>query len=339
MADSLEEQQFKSWLRRPTLFIANAWYLLSAAGQTIIAYLMMGIIQLIGLLIPDASVSPALTLSVSTFYEIAFLALPVIWYTFKHEGVDQSIRLNPPRFDMMIYAIAAAVIGVPLSNCVSIWWMLIVEGLGGRLYSSSVPIPTDMDSLISTILLVGVIPGICEELMFRGGLMGAWERRGTKKAVLITSVLFALLHGTILGLPVQLLMGLVLGFVLIVSDSLYVSMAYHTVHNSLTIFISYLSLQLADSMAGAESLTTAEYLMLSGGFMPLITETALLGSVFGAVLYMMLNAQRRRKAKIIKIDQGDTSKMGWQELLVLLAGLVTVGAAYAEDFLYICGVI
>ena len=33
MADSLEKENLTTWLRRPSIFVANAWYLLAANGR------------------------------------------------------------------------------------------------------------------------------------------------------------------------------------------------------------------------------------------------------------------------------------------------------------------
>ena len=153
-----------------------------------------------------------------------------------------------------------------------------------------------------------------------------------------TSVLFALLHGSILALPVHLLMGFALGYMLVVSDSLYVSMTFHTVYNSLTVLLSYLSLQLSGSAEYAQPMSTAEYILAAGGFGTLVSETLLMAAMFAGVLMMMHQAQKQRNVEIIKITEGDTSKMGWQELMLLLCGLLTMGIAYFEDLLWICGI-
>lgn len=335
MSDSLEGQQFKKWLRRPTLFIANAWYLLAAAGQ----YLAVIAASLAAGLWGGGN-GTGLSYTVSTIYELGLLALPVIVYAAKHEGVGQAMRLNPPRLGAMLGAAGTAVLGVLAVNNLSIWWMLLIEKLGGQLYASGVAVPTDVNGLTGAVLLVGVVPGVCEELFFRGGLMGAWERRGTKTALLITSVLFALLHGTILGLPTQLLMGLVLGYVLIVTDSLYVSMIFHTVHNSTALILSYIGEQAA---VGAEMIDPyadmAGYVASSGGYGSLLLSTVLMMALFGLALAMLTRSEKKRGRKFEKITRGDESCMTWQELLVLIAGLMTVGAAYFSDALMIFGII
>ena len=331
---SLEEQQFVKWLRRPTIFTANAWYLLATSGQTLVVFLFSFLAQALSLFGVSVG-NDVFSATANIFYEVGLLALPVVWYAATHEGVDQAMRLNPPKADMMLFAALAAFVGVFMANHLSVWWMLLIEGAGGTLYESSIPVPTTPDELRASILMVGVIPGVCEELFFRGGLMGAWERRGTKLALVITSVLFTMLHGSILGLPTQLIMGFVLGYVLIVSDSLYVSMVYHTVHNTATLILAYLSAQTAQ--AGMESARLVEQIAASGGFISLALQT--IGSVlmFGAAITMIAAAGKRHGHEPEKIVEGDQTPMTWQELLVLLGGLITVGIAYLTDLLTVVG--
>jgi len=330
---SLEEQQFKKWLRRPTIFVANAWFLMAAAGQTIVGYIAAFILQVLALFGAELG-ADSVSYTVGAVYEIGVLALPLIWYAATHDGVDQSMRLNPPRLSTMLYAALAAFAGVIMVNNLSIWWMLLIEALGGSLYASSIPVPTNVDQLTASILLVGVVPGVCEELFFRGGLMGAWERRGTQQALVITSVLFALLHGSILGLPTQLIMGFVLGYIVLLSDSLYVSMIYHTVHNSMLLILAYLT----SGGAEAETLTMAEQVAAAGGFWTLTAQTLLSVAVFCAAMTVFILAQKLHGGKFEKITNGDKAPMTWQEMLVLLAGLVTVGTAYLTDLMTVCGV-
>ena len=335
MHDSLEEQQFTRWLRRPTIFIANTWYLMGAAGATIVGYMIAFIVQALALtgIVIDSTVTGH---TASAVYEIGVLALPVVWYAAKHEGVGQSMRLNPPKMSAMLYAAAMAVVGVLAVNCLSSWWLLLIEALGGTLYESGIPIPTNIDELTVSVLLVGVIPGVCEELFFRGGLMGAWERRGTKQALVITSALFAMLHGSILGLPTQILMGFVLGYVLILSDSLYVSMIYHTVHNSTTLILTYLSA--SSGMQADVSASLAAQIGGPAGFIALAVQTVFYGGIFGMMLYMFGRMQKISGQNAEKITVGDKNPMTWQELVVLIAGLLTVGMTYLTDLLTVCGI-
>ncbi|MBQ2955788.1 MAG: CPBP family intramembrane metalloprotease [Clostridia bacterium] len=333
---TLEEEQFTKWLKRPTIFIANSWFLLASAGQSIVGYIVAFIAQILALFGAGLS-SEALVHTANAAYEIGILAIPVIWYASTNEGVDQSMRLNPPRLSAMLYAAVAAFAGVLMVSNIGTWWMMLIESLGGQLYASNIPIPTTLNELTTSILLVGVIPGVCEELFFRGALMGAWERRGSKIALIITSALFAMLHGSIMGLPTQLMMGFVLGYCVLITDSLYVGMVYHTIHNSTTLILTYLSMQSMD--AAAEYASVASQVAAAGGMVTLAVQTVISIGMFAAAMMLLVRSQTGRGMKLEKITDGEADKtpMTWQELLVLIAGLLTVGIAYMNDLMRVCG--
>lgn len=331
---TLEDQQFTKWLRRPTEFIASSWFLLAAAGQYVIPYLVLLIGQALsafGLPMSDASY----VYSCSSLTEIGLFLMPVVIYTINHDGVEQSLRLNKPRWDIFILAVLAAPIGVLAGDKLSTWWMMLIESLGGSLYSSNLPIPTTLPGLGFALLLSAVLPGICEEMLFRGGLMGAWERRGTRQALVITSVLFALLHGSVLGFPVQLIMGFVLGYLVILSDSLFVGMIYHVLHNATILIITYFSYN--QSALNPPILSLTETIRSTVGFGGLLLQTLLWGALYGGILALLIRLQKKHALSFDKITEGDKEPMGWETLIVLLAGLLTVGAMFMSDLMTVCG--
>jgi membrane protease YdiL (CAAX protease family) len=90
-----------------------------------------------------------------------------------------------------------------------------------------------------TILVIGVAPGLAEELWCRGYLgRGLIARNGWIIGVLLTSVFFGLLH---LSPPYALgtaVMGAALHFTYITTRSLWVPILLHTLNNSLTVLIT-----------------------------------------------------------------------------------------------------
>lgn len=331
---SIEDQQFTKWLRRPTEFIASAWFLLASASQYVITYLVMFIELLLtrfGLRLNDSGFS----YTVSMLIEVGLFFLPVILYAARHDGVEQSLRMNRPRWDALLLALFAAPVGVMAADCLSTWWMVLIELLGGSLYISSVPIPTNLTELGFALFFSALLPGVCEEMLFRGGLMGAWERRGTRQALMISSVLFALLHGSILGLPVQLIIGFVLGYIVILSDSLFTGMVYHAMHNATILIIGYLTYDPSAPVDQALALT--EIIRTSSGFGALIVQTIFWAAAYGGLMTLFVRSQKKRGAQIDRISEGDKEPMSWETLLVLLAGLLTIGVLFMSDLIRICG--
>jgi membrane protease YdiL (CAAX protease family) len=89
------------------------------------------------------------------------------------------------------------------------------------------------------LLLLAVIPGFCEEVFFRGfcqtSLEASW---GTKTAIIVTAVLFAILHGNPWYIHLYFLLGFFLGFVYAASRTLWIPITCHVVNNAFT-FINH----------------------------------------------------------------------------------------------------
>jgi sodium transport system permease protein len=89
-------------------------------------------------------------------------------------------------------------------------------------------------TLPELILLVAVTPAICEELAFRGFILSGLRRMGHKwTAIAICSVLFGVAHGLLQQSLAATVVGMVIGYIAVKTNSLLPAMAYHFVHNAL----------------------------------------------------------------------------------------------------------
>jgi len=87
------------------------------------------------------------------------------------------------------------------------------------------------------LLIVAVLPGICEETMFRGYIINGFQKFGFWKAIVITGLFFGLLHlDPFRFIPVTLL-GIWLGYLLLKTNSLYVPILAHIANNSLAVIL------------------------------------------------------------------------------------------------------
>ncbi len=94
-------------------------------------------------------------------------------------------------------------------------------------------------TLPELLLLVAVTPAICEELAFRGFILSGLRRMGHKwTAIAICSVLFGVAHGLLQQSLAATVVGLVIGYIAVKTNSLLPAMAYHLVHNGLGVMHS-----------------------------------------------------------------------------------------------------
>jgi sodium transport system permease protein len=86
------------------------------------------------------------------------------------------------------------------------------------------------------VLVIALVPAICEELAFRGFILSGFRHLGHKwRAVIYSALLFGLTHGILQQSLIACLLGLVLGFLALQSGSILPGMVFHVVHNGLAV--------------------------------------------------------------------------------------------------------
>lgn len=106
------------------------------------------------------------------------------------------------------------------------------------------PVGLSLGNFLLVLLLAGLVVPLAEEIAFRGLLQG-WlrERYGPGAGILLSALLFALVHGIPLLIPALLLVGLLLGWLYERSGSLWPAVAMHGAFNCImtTLFYLYLT--------------------------------------------------------------------------------------------------
>ena len=136
-------------------------------------------------------------------------------------------------------------------------WM---EELGFTLSGAPVPVDT-AGYFAASLVVVGIIPGILEEALFRGVLLGGMKRFPPWAAVLLSGALFSLFHQNPAQTVYQFLFGCVFALVVIKSGSLLPAVFMHVLNNAFIIVYQYL---------GAEPGETASLVLLIAGLIAAI---------------------------------------------------------------------
>ncbi|MCX7950245.1 MAG: CPBP family intramembrane metalloprotease, partial [Treponemataceae bacterium] len=100
--------------------------------------------------------------------------------------------------------------------------------------------------LLLSILAIGIAPAICEEILFRGAVMRGFERFGTVKAILASSLLFGLMHFDFQKLLGTFLLGGLIGFIVYRTDSIFGGMVAHFTNNSTAVLLMFVSVKLQE---------------------------------------------------------------------------------------------
>lgn len=94
--------------------------------------------------------------------------------------------------------------------------------------------------LFKEFLLSAVLPGICEEFLHRGIMLSAGKKYANPKFCLfISSLLFGLMHLNINQFFYAAIMGVLMGIVCLVSESIYPTIIIHFMNNFLSNYFYY----------------------------------------------------------------------------------------------------
>ena len=100
--------------------------------------------------------------------------------------------------------------------------------------------PQSLPGLLLTLLAVGVLPAVTEELLLRGVLLPPLRRFGDGFAAACTAALFALLHQNMEQAPMAFVSGLALGWVYLRGGKLALPVLVHLWNNAASVLLMLL---------------------------------------------------------------------------------------------------
>lgn len=133
-----------------------------------------------------------------------------------------------------LIAIASIMAFLPMSNL----FILVLKSIGFNGASVSMPACSNVGIYLLTLLIMAVLPAIGEELLCRGCLLNGLSTRSLWFGILISSLLFSLMHANPLQTVHQFGLGVVLCIVMILSGSIWACVIVHFLNNFISITIS-----------------------------------------------------------------------------------------------------
>ncbi|MCL2683290.1 MAG: CPBP family intramembrane metalloprotease [Bacteroidales bacterium] len=103
---------------------------------------------------------------------------------------------------------------------------------------------TSFMDLMSALLVMAVIPAICEEVFFRGVVLNNLMKRTSKLhlSVWLSAIFFSFVHFQFFGFLPRVVLGAFLGYAFVLSKSLWLPIVLHFLNNAIAV-IAYYSYQ------------------------------------------------------------------------------------------------
>jgi len=110
------------------------------------------------------------------------------------------------------------------------------------------PLNTVWDYLL-TLLLIGILPAVTEELIYRGVIFKGMKKWGKWPAILLSALAFCLMHGSIEQFAYTFLLGVVLGYIMWETGALWLCMIIHFCNNATVLTSMFIATQTGESSA------------------------------------------------------------------------------------------
>lgn len=170
-----------------------------------------------------------------------------------------------------------------------------MESFGYVAPDTSIVIETPID-LVLNLLTVAVLPAFVEEMLVRGGIFTSFKKRmGIVSAILLSSMFFALLHGSVVQTVHQFIVGVACATLLYTGGSIWYAIALHFFNNAIAVVITYLEPIIYGGEI--EMLTASEYFTMYN-----LIPQALMAALGLVISLCVFNAFIRRMERAKNID-------------------------------------
>ena len=208
------------------------------------AFIAGGLVLAVGLSNPDSS--QKLYTFLSFIIGQSFMVIPLLWFLkSRQQPIFKQLRINPISKETLVFSIMLS-LGV-----------IILSDELDRMIQSFFPAPeyiVDLngllrpDTLLGFILLfiaVAIVAPIGEELLFRGFFQQALEKHwhDVTRAILITALLFSMIHMNPYWFAQIYILGVLLGFIAWKTKSVIPALVLHGMNNAMAMLFAFVDLE------------------------------------------------------------------------------------------------
>ena len=125
-----------------------------------------------------------------------------------------------------------------------------ITSLSGFLYDGNM-------NYITTLIVVAILPGICEESVYRGAIFSTF--RSMKKewlAIALVGLFFSINHLSLLRGPFTFIVGMIFAYVMVKKNNILLTMMMHTMLNAFSATVSYFSYSEESTAASGDAIAS-----------------------------------------------------------------------------------
>lgn len=232
-------------LKKAATYIGVLSISLTAVMESAFTILVLALIN-IGVLNPEQLDLPYLGVGNTAYmliyigvYVFALLVPAVVVSFFFKKRYFPISPAKPVRFSVAFLGIIGAVGLCMLSNIINSYLITIFTEVGLSVPEAPQTMENTIPSLALNLFTMAVLPALLEEMIYRGYILRTLRSFGNVFAVIVSSALFSLMHGNLRQIPFAFIVGLVLGYLYVITDNIWMPIAVHFTNNAFSVLMEY----------------------------------------------------------------------------------------------------
>jgi len=163
--------------------------------------------------------------------------IPVLSIYLSKLDVQKTLFFHRPKVAHLAIALILGIAAQPLANKIVELQFLVLPG--SQISAEAVQkiiTPLLEYNILIPIAVFALSAGVCEEILTRGYMLSAFKSRyGASKGMILCAFAFGILHLNIFQIPYAFFLGLVAGYLVIRTGSIFPAMVFHFTNNAFAI--------------------------------------------------------------------------------------------------------
>lgn len=188
-----------------------------------------------------------------------FVVPPLVFYFITHKAYpmqDLGLRKLSPPWWLILIGVVLMFVSIPVTTTLTTWnesmklggmfqpledWLKALEETAQAATEKMLNVNT-FGGLLLNLLIVALIPAMGEEMTFRGVLQQSLTRKTNPHiAIFLSATIFSFIHFQFYGFVPRMFLGIVLGYMFYITNSLWTSILMHFVNNGSVVVVYYLN--------------------------------------------------------------------------------------------------
>lgn len=188
-----------------------------------------------------------------------FVVPPFVYYYLtrkEHQMQDLGFRSLTPPWWLILIGVAVMFVCIPVTTQLTTWnenlsfgknltwledWIKSMEEIAKAATEKMLNVDT-IGGLLLNLVVVALIPAVGEELTFRGVVQQSLTRKmNPHVAIFLSAAIFSFIHFQFYGFLPRMFLGLLLGYMFYITNSLWTSIAMHFANNGTVVVLYYLA--------------------------------------------------------------------------------------------------